>query len=101
MASDVIVKVFIDESEYKRLIKTEELYKELLSKQKELIGKGNCSCTSKEKTLSEVVAENSRTAQLKTPVPGILPDITNPYEANVTTAKPWYFLGIPPNNVDK
>ncbi len=94
--SEVVVKVFIDEREYLRLLKTEELYKKMLAQDKNLSGSGTCTC-GKKVSLSEVIATNNKNAQIHTPVAGILPDITNPYEAEAgnSNTKPWYFLGQP------
>ncbi len=85
---DIVVKVIIDEKEYNRLLEIERRYKELSSSNQS--GHGNvCHCaptdgtdgsdgSSKTLPLSEIVARNAEKHAVDTPIPGILPSITDP-----------------------
>jgi hypothetical protein len=108
----IAVKVFLEESEYERLLKIEEKYKNLVKARNSDVQSGSggqCNCIKTPK-LSAIVAENAEQAQLEDPTVAILPSITNAEEnasdsgetkehekVKYPTGEPkhWYSLPVP------
>ncbi len=100
----LITKVIIDTTEYNRLLKIEEEYKNLKEQfhkkersqnerqqSEQQTGSGNiCMCTNKEKEcncektppLSKIIALNDEAKAVDLPARGVLPSITDPNEAS-------------------
>ena len=116
MEGKLVTKVFLDTHEYERLLAIEEKYNALLKHQSQK-GEGvekTCTCQQKNMPLSQIVATNQQRSQITQEIPKILPDITNPYEAEMSDSgtsagiakivgesgkkvRPWYYLGDLPN----
>ncbi len=98
---EVNAKILLDTKEYHRLLAIERKYNTLL-KEHEQQGKGNTcpKCDESVDSVSKIIMDNEKKHAISTPVPGIIPSITNPLEAgnnkvSSTTApsSPWYYLG--------
>ena len=100
--------VFLDYSEYERLLTAKQKNDELMEKVKNLEQKVSQLVENREKNqdgrglpanLSSLIAVKEDANQLKTPLAGVLDSITFPPSATLPeeTKKNWYFLGVPYN----
>ncbi len=98
---EVNAKILLDYKDYERLLTVEKEYHELLKAKNEQKGAGQeCpTCKNTTKPLSQLVMENERMHALETPVPNIIPSITNPMEVKQSDTEsrsasvPWYYIG--------
>ncbi len=90
--SGLVKKILLDYDEYARLMLIQDRYNELVKK-KDLKGSGQ---DSQRDPLSKIVEQNEIAASMVTPVPNLLPSITDPPIEQERQQRPWFFLG-PPN----
>ncbi len=97
----LVAKVVLDAREYDRLLNVEKKYNQLIKGQ-EQTGKG-CQCNTSD-SLSQSIAINDQQKGLHTPIPAVLPPITDPsaepaksvaVSASAITTHPWYYIGKP------
>ncbi len=99
---EVNAKILLDTKEYQRLLAIETKYNALLKEKHEQQGKGNTcpKCDESVDSVSKIIMDNEKKHAINTPVPGIIPSITNPLEegenkvsSSTVSRREWYYLG--------